>query len=124
MSVSCFLTKQRDALAMFSSGKTGATDGTYIKTTLDGRRVEVIGRVVCPDRLPEADHPVPVIQHIGSSLVPAPEVTHMGGWLALAVAEARKAALALNAAQEDDDASALGVAGQALYGQRHADEAR
>lgn len=85
---------------------------TYIKTTRDGRKVEVIGTSVCLDGAPEADVLVAVIQHPNCRAIfaAAPEATHMAGRLALTVDEAEKAQLAINEARDLYDASARGVA--------------
>lgn len=100
---------------MSDSSKNGATGGILIKTTQDGRPVEVIGRMICLAGRPEADHLVPVIQHPNwrAILAAAPEATHMAGRLALTVDEAEKAQRALNAAQAAYDASGIGVAERA-----------
>lgn len=85
---------------------------TYIKTTRDGRKVEVIGTSVCLDGKPEAEVLVAVIQHPNwrAILEAAPEATHMAGRLALTVDEAEKAQLAMNEARDLYEASAVGVA--------------
>jgi hypothetical protein len=100
---------------MSSSSKNGATPSTYIRTTQDGRVIEVIGRMICLDGKPEADHLVPVIQHPNwrAILDVAPEATHMAGRLALTVDEAEKAQLALNAGQDAYEATRTGVAERA-----------
>jgi len=84
----------------------------YIRTTQDGRKVEVIGKSICLDGKPEADHLVAVVQHPNwrAILEAAPDATHMAGRLALTVDEAEKAQLALNAAHEAYDQSPAGVA--------------
>lgn len=85
---------------------------TYIKTTQDGRKVEVIGTSICLDGKPEADDLVAVIQHPNwrAILDAAPEATHMAGRIALTVDEAEKAHLALVAARDAYDSSSTGVA--------------
>jgi hypothetical protein len=90
---------------------------TYIKTTLDGRKVEVIGQTICLDGKPEATDLVPVIQHPNwrAILDAAPEATHMAGRLALTVDEAEKAHYAMKAAKEAYDNSATGVAERARH---------
>lgn len=90
---------------------------TYIKTTLDGRRVEVIGRFVCLDGKPEADLLVPVIGHPNwrAILEVAPDATHMAGRVALTVDEAEKAHYALLAAKEAYEQSATGIAERARH---------
>lgn len=83
----------------------------YIKTTLDGRTVSVIGTAVCLDGTPEADRLVPVVEHPNwrAILGAAPEATHMAGRLPLTVDEAQTAQLAMNAAREAYDNSPTGV---------------
>jgi hypothetical protein len=85
---------------------------TYIKSTQDGRKVEVIGRAVCLDGQYEADKLVAVIEHPHwrAILQAAPDATHMAGRVALAVDEAERAQLALNAARAAFDGSPLGAA--------------
>ena len=81
--------------------------GTFIKTTLTGQKVEVIGTSVCLDGRPEAERLVPVIAHPNwrAIIAAAPEATHMAGRLALTVDEAEKAQLAINAARAAVDSS-------------------
>src|SRR5208337_165757 len=85
---------------------------THIKTTVDGRKVEVIGAIVCLEGRPEADCLVPVIEHPNwrAILQAAPDATHMAGRLPLTVDEAQKAQLAMNAAHAAFDASPAAVA--------------
>ena len=85
---------------------------TYIKTSQDGRRVEVIGAYVCLAGCPEADKLVAIIDHPRwrAILEAAPDATHMAGRVALTVDEAEKAELALNAARRAVDSSPLAVA--------------
>jgi hypothetical protein len=85
---------------------------TYIKTTLDGRKVEVVGTSICLDGKPEADDLVAVIQHPNwrAILDAAPEATHMAGRIALTVDEAEKAHIALLAAREAYESSTTGIA--------------
>ena len=85
---------------------------TYIKSTQDGRRVDVIGACVCLGGKPEADKLVAVIEHPAwrAILQAAPDATHMAGRVALNLDEAERAQLALNAAREAVDSSPRGVA--------------
>lgn len=84
----------------------------YIKTTQDGRKVEVIGTSICLGGRPESDRLIAVIDHPHwrRILQAVPEATHMAGRVALSVDEAQKTQLALSAAREAFDASPLGVA--------------
>lgn len=84
----------------------------YIKTTGDGRIVNVIGTSVCLDGKLEADRLVPVVQHPNwrAILEAAPDATHMAGRVPLTVDEAQVAQLAMNAARDAYDSSPVGVA--------------
>ncbi len=86
--------------------------GTFIKTTLTGQTVEVIGTSICLDGRPEAERLVPVIAHPNwrAIVAAAPEATHMAGRLALTVDEAEKAQLAINAARAAIDSSPVELA--------------
>ena len=88
---------------------------TYIKSTQDGRRVEVIGEYVCLAGAREADKLVAVIDHPRwrAILLAAPDATHLAGRLALTVDEAERAERALAAARRAVDSSPLGVAERA-----------
>lgn len=85
---------------------------TYIKSTQDGRRVEVIGASVCLGGKPEADKLVAVIEHPAwrAILQAAPNATHLAGRVALNVDEAQRAEVALAAARTLVDSSPRGVA--------------
>lgn len=86
--------------------------GTFIKTTLTGQKVEVIGTSICLDGRPEAERLVPVIAHPNwrAIVAAAPEATHMAGRLALTVDEAEKAQLGMNAARNADDSNPAVIA--------------
>jgi hypothetical protein len=90
----------------------GPLTRTFIKMTLDGRKVEVIGTAICLDGKPEADRLLPVIDHPNwrAILDVAPDATHMAGRIALTVDEAEKAHYALLAAREAYESSPLGIA--------------
>lgn len=85
---------------------------TYIKSTQDGRRVEVIGDCVCLAGCPEADKLVAVIDHPRwrAILEVSPNATHMAGRVALTVDEAEKAELALHAARRAVDSRTVALA--------------
>jgi hypothetical protein len=85
---------------------------THIKTTRDGRRVEVIGTSICLDGRPESDRLVAVIEHPHWRAIQqlAPDATHMAGRVALTVDEAEKVQLVLNAARAAFDGSAIAAA--------------
>lgn len=72
---------------------------TFIRTTSDGRKVEVIGPYVCVDGKPVADGLTDVATHPNrrAILYTLPNATHMAGPLALTAEEASlvRGALAL-----------------------------
>jgi hypothetical protein len=66
---------------------------TLIKTTQDGRKVEVIGSMVCLDGKPESWEVVDLINHPRKYqiLMAAPEATHVAGRVTLTPEEAKLA---------------------------------
>ncbi|WP_119157042.1 hypothetical protein [Caldimonas tepidiphila] len=84
---------------------------TFIRSTADGRRIEVIGDRVCLDGRPEAARLLPIAEHPNRAAIlrAVPEATHMAGRLALSREEARCAQAALDAARTaiDPDPAAL-----------------
>lgn len=88
------------------------TQPLLIKTTSDGRKVEVIGTAIYLDGRRESDTLVPVIQHPNWRAIhdASPSATHMAGRIALTVDEAEQAWLAMQAAREAYDQSAVGIA--------------
>ncbi len=74
---------------------------TYIKTTEDGRKVEVIEQAVCLAGKKEAVRLIPVNEHPNRAAIlkVAPEATHMAGRLPLTADEAAIAQAALDAAR-------------------------
>ncbi|MCT2398896.1 hypothetical protein [Novosphingobium mangrovi (ex Huang et al. 2023)] len=70
---------------------------TLIKTTQDGRRVEVIGLAVTLDGRPESMDVTDIITHPRKLQImhAAPEATHVAGRIALTREEAEKAKAAL-----------------------------
>lgn len=95
---------------------------TYIKTTADGRKVEVIGRAVCLAGKKEAEQLVPVREHPNRAAIleAVPEATHMAGRLPLTAAEAATAEAALEAARIAYETSPLGIAERIRTTQRNA----
>lgn len=83
-----------------------------VKTTLDGRPVEVIGGWVCLSGQPETDHLVALDEHPNRQAIlrAVPKATHMAGRLPLTLAEASVAQAALRRAQDDFDGSPRAVA--------------
>lgn len=77
---------------------------TYIKTTEDGRKVEVIGTAICLDGTPEAYDLVDIDFHPNKQriLAAVPNATHMAGRLPLAAEQASAARGALAAASAQD----------------------
>jgi len=82
-----------------------------IKTTSDGRKVEVIAGRVCLDGQPEADALVVLDEHPNRQAIlrVVPRATHVAGRLPLTMAEASVAQAALRAAQDRFDGSAAAV---------------
>ncbi len=74
---------------------------TLIKTTQDGRRVEVNGLAICLDGELEAFELIEVKLHPNrrAILAAVPDATHMAGRLALTAAEAEKVTQAFKEAE-------------------------
>ena len=85
---------------------------TYIKTTEDGRKVEVIDSLICLDGRKEADRLVPVAEHPNRAAIlnAVPNATHMAGRLPLTAEEAATALSALEAAKLVYENSPKGLA--------------
>lgn len=86
-------------------------DATYIKTTEDGRLVEVIDSWVCLAGVQEANSLIPMNEHPNRQAIlrAVPGATHMAGRLPLTAAQAAVAHNALSAAQRVFDASPNGI---------------
>jgi hypothetical protein len=84
---------------------------TLIKTTLDGRRVEVIDGWVCLAGQREAHSLVPLAEHPNRQVIARsiPGASHVAGRLPLTLSEAAVAQDALSAAQRVFDASPAGI---------------
>jgi hypothetical protein len=82
-----------------------------VKTTLDGRRVEVIGRHLCLDGVPETDTLTVLDEHPNRQAIlqAVPRATHIGGRLPLTLAEASVAQAALRQAHDTFDGSPQAV---------------
>ena len=78
-----------------------------IKTTEDGRKVEVIEGVLCLDGRPEAQDLVPVGEHPNRQAIlrAVPGATHVGGRLPLSASEAFAAQRAIDEVKNRFDAS-------------------
>lgn len=85
---------------------------TYVKTTLDGRKVEVINGWICLDGKPETDHVVVLEEHPNRQAIlrAVPKATHMAGRLPLTLAEASVAQAALRRHNDTFDGSPLAIA--------------
>ena len=85
---------------------------TFVKSTADGRAVEVIDGVVCLAGVPEAGELVHLSEHPNrlAILRAVPQATHMAGRLPLDAAQAAVASAALLAAQREVDASPPAIA--------------
>ena len=83
----------------------------FIKHTLDGRKVEVIGHQVCLDGRPEADALVVLDEHPNRQAILAavPRATHVAGRVPLTMAEASVAQAALRAATDRFDGTLAAV---------------
>lgn len=94
----------------------------YIKTTEDGRVVEVIGTFVCLDGKKEAHELVPVYAHPNRVAILAvlPEATHMAGRLPLTIEQAAAAQAAIDAAQYAYETSPVGLSERIRNTQRQA----
>jgi hypothetical protein len=86
-------------------------DITLIKTTQDGRKVEVIDGWVCLAGVREANSLVSMDEHPNRQAIAraVPGATHVAGRLPLTLAEAAVAQGALSAAQRVFDASPAGI---------------
>jgi hypothetical protein len=84
------------------------SEAILVKTTLDGRRVEVIGGHVCLDGRPEADTLVVLDEHPNRQAIlkVQPRATHVAGRLPLTLAEASVAQAALRRAHDRFDGTA------------------
>ena len=80
---------------------------TLIRTTSDGRRIEVIDGVVCLDGREEASELVALAEHPNRQAIlkAVPDATHMAGRLALTMAEANRVQDALAEARRQIDLS-------------------
>jgi len=84
---------------------------TYIKTTQDGRKVEVIDGWICLGGVRESNNLVPMDEHPNRQAIvrTVPGATHAAGRLPLTLPEAAIAQNALSAGQRDFDASPSGI---------------
>jgi hypothetical protein len=84
---------------------------TLIKTTADGRKVEVIGQAVCLDGKQEATALVSVREHPNRAAIlqAVPDATHMAGRLPLTMEQAALAQAALDEAKQAYDNSPTGI---------------
>jgi hypothetical protein len=84
---------------------------TYVKTTEDGRKVEVIGAAICLNGVEEATALIPLEEHPNRQAIrrAVPNATHMAGRLPLTLNEAGMVHSALMAARQDFDPSPKAV---------------
>ena len=84
---------------------------TYIRTTLDGRKVEVIDGWICLGGVREADSLIPLDEHPNRRAIAqaVPGASHAGGRLPFELAEAAMVQAALGAAKRTFDASPAGI---------------
>jgi hypothetical protein len=99
-----------------------------VKLTRDGRKVEVIGRHLCLDGVPETETLTPLEEHPNRQAIlkAVPLATHVAGRLPLTLAEASVAQAALRAAQDTFDGTGAAVQArmrQAVWGKALADGA-
>ena len=85
---------------------------THIKTTEDGRRLQVIGRAVFLDGVMEAEWLLAIVQHPNwkAILEAVPKATHLAGRVPLTWEEALVAQAALNEARDAYETSPAGIA--------------
>lgn len=95
----------------FSLKKGLAMEVTYIKTTQDGRKVEVIDGWVCLAGVRETNHLVPLDEHPNRQAISkaVAGATHAAGRLPFTLAQAAATQSALSAAQRIFDASPAGI---------------
>lgn len=95
---------------------------TYIKTTEDGRKVEVIGMAICLEGKKEADRLIPIHEHPNwaAILKAVPDATYIAGRLPLTAEEAATAQAALDEAKAAYESSPLGIAERIRMAQRNA----
>lgn len=86
-------------------------EATFIKSTQDGRKVEVIDGWVCLAGAREADSLIPMEEHPNRQAIirAVPGATHAAGRLPLTLAQAAIAQGALSASQRIFDASPAGI---------------
>jgi hypothetical protein len=87
------------------------TQAVWVKTTQDGRKVEVIDGWICLGGVREADSLIPLEEHPNRQAIAraVPGATHAGGRLPFTLPEAAVAQNALSAAQRIFDASPEGI---------------
>lgn len=87
-------------------------EALYVKTTLDGRKVEVINGWICLDGQRETDTVVALDEHPNRQAIlrAVPKATHMAGRLPLTLAETSVAQAALRRQHDTFDGSPQAVA--------------
>jgi hypothetical protein len=86
-------------------------ENTYIKTTQDGRQVEVMDGWICLGGVREANNLIPMDEHPNRQAIlrAVPGASHVAGRLPLTLPEAAIAQKALSAGQREFDASPSGI---------------
>jgi hypothetical protein len=86
-------------------------EATYVKTTLDGRKVEIINGWVCLEGKPETDEVVVLDEHPNRQAIlkAVPKATHMAGRLPFTMAEASVAQGALRRHHDRFDGTPMAV---------------
>jgi hypothetical protein len=86
--------------------------GTFVKTTQDGRTVEVIDGNLCLNGVVEAENLVPLIEHPNRQAIQraVPGATHMGGRIPLRHDEAAIAQGAMDAAKREFSTDPMAIA--------------
>ena len=84
---------------------------TFIKTTEDGRKVEVVGQAIFLDGKKEATSLVAVMKHPNrvAILQAVPNATHMAGRIPLTAEQAAIATAALDEAKQAYESSPTGI---------------
>ncbi len=88
------------------------SDAVYVKTTQDGRQVEVIDGWLCLGGIREADTLVPLIEHPNRQAISkaVPGATHMAGRIPLRHDESAIAQGAMDAARREFSTDPVAIA--------------
>ena len=88
------------------------SEAVYVKTTADGRKVEVIDGWLCLAGMRETDTLVPLIEHPNRQAIQraVPSATHMGGRIPLRHDETAIAQGAMDSAKRDFSTDPVAIA--------------